>query len=105
MRKLPQPQSVAFLPYYGVGASMDDFDIARSTFLNTELKTGLMFCRIALRTKDPAKRERNRINARKAYKSLSRFSKDVALSPSQARALRKGTAELKRLLDRLAKRT
>lgn len=83
---------------------MVDIDIARSAFLNTELEAGLMFCRIALRTKDPAKRERSRINAQKAYKAVLRFSKGAALSPPQAEALRKGTAELRRLLDRLAKR-
>ncbi len=82
---------------------MVDIEIARNAFLNTELEAGLMFCRLALRTKDPAKRERNRINAQKAYKAVLRFSKNAALGPSQAQALQKGIADLKRLMGRLAK--
>ncbi len=60
-----------------------------------------MFCRLALRTKDAAKRERNRANALKAYESVLRFSKNIALTPAQAQAVRRGIAELERLLDRL----
>ncbi len=79
------------------------FDEATHTFLSTELETGLTFCRMALRTKDAAKLERYRANALKAYKSLLRFSNRSSLSPLQAKELQKGIAEVKRLLDRLAK--
>ncbi len=82
-----------------VGAWMGEFD---SLFLNTELNTGLTFCRIALRARDAAKRERNRANALEAYKSLLRFSGRAALSPAQAQTLQNGIAELRRMLDRLS---
>ncbi len=79
---------------------MVEFDKTRSEFPNTELQAGLTFCRLALDAQDAAKRARNRINARKAYRAILHFSKDAALTPSQARTLK----ELKQFLDRLAKR-
>ena len=83
---------------------MSKVDDAEWTFLHTEVDTGLTFCRLALSATDNARRERNRVNALKAYNSLVRFSKRAALTPSRAQTLQNGIAELKRLLDRLSDR-
>jgi len=65
-------------------------------FLRTELETGLMLARIARSAKRADKRNRNLLNARKAYDAVLRFMPGVMLTTSQ-------TKELKKKLERLKK--
>ena len=65
-------------------------------FLRTELETGLMLARIARSAKRADKRDRNLLNARKAYEAVLRFMPGVMLTTSQ-------TEELKKKLERLKK--
>ena len=46
---------------------------AEIEFLRTELATGLTLCKIAREASHEDKRERNRLNARKAYDSILHF--------------------------------
>ena len=48
-------------------------DAADIKFLRAELVTGLTLCKIAREASHEDKRERNRLNARKAYDSILRF--------------------------------
>jgi hypothetical protein len=50
----------------------DSFKQATAGFLNTEADTGLNFARIALRTHDDAHRNRNQVQARRAYDTLQK---------------------------------
>jgi len=65
-------------------------------FLRTELETGLTLARIARSAKRPDKRNRNLLNAKKAYEAVLRFMRGVMLTNSQSR-------ELKNKLERLKK--
>jgi len=65
-------------------------------FLRTELETGLMLARIARSAKRADKRDRNLLNARKAYEAVLRFMPGVMLTTRQ-------TEELKKKLERLKK--
>jgi hypothetical protein len=50
---------------------------AQVSFLDTEVKTGLTFARLALKAKDPQKISRNLSNARKAYHTISDYLADL----------------------------
>jgi len=65
-------------------------------FLRTELDTGLTLARIARSAKRADKRNRNLLNARKAYEAVVRFMPGVMLTNGQTR-------ELKNKLERLKK--
>jgi len=54
------------------------------SFLDTELKTGLTFARLALTARDPQKISRNLSNARKAYETIIDYLADL---PPQAPGL------------------
>ncbi len=49
-------------------------------FLRAELRAGLTFSHIALQSKSESKVTRNRLNARKAYNTLMRYSSESVLS-------------------------
>jgi hypothetical protein len=57
---------------------------AQLSFLDTELKTGLTFARLALTARDPQKISRNLSNARKAYETIIDY---LAHLPPQAPGL------------------
>jgi hypothetical protein len=82
--------------------TMDEFLTSRSQlnqvstdFLKTDLETGLTFATIAKDTSDPAKRARNRKNARKAYDVVVCHLEQVELKPSDARTISQLLQKLK----------
>ena len=71
-------------------------------FLNVDLDTALTFADIALQANDnPEKRSRNRGNARKAYHTVLRLSKNLTFTEEEARQLQKKMEQLRFLLARL----
>ena len=67
-------------------------------FLRSELETGLTLVRIAQSAKRADKRNRNLLNARKAYETVLRFMPGLVLTTSQSREM---TNKLKRLKKEL----
>lgn len=78
-----------------------DMLAAENQFLRAELRAGLTFSRIALRSKQESKVERNRVNARKAYEALLRFIPGTKLSEESAREINSEMAQLKADLRQL----
>lgn len=66
--------------------------------LLTELRTGLTFAWVALDCNDNEKRNRTRLNARKAYDTYIKLRNQVALTADESRALESKLAELKACL-------
>ena len=79
-------------------ASRARFNQVSAEFLLVDVETGLTFSGIALRTKDPDKKLRNRHTARKAYDTVLRLVEKVYLDQDQAQSL---NANLKRLRSEL----
>ena len=69
-------------------------------FLRTEIRTGLTFSRIALDARED-KRDRNRVNARKAYDAIVHFMHGSALDADEAKEIKRGLAQLKSELVKL----
>lgn len=78
-----------------------DLNQTRADFLKTELSVGLTFADIALNSKDDAKTERNRKNARSAYDAILKFIGGVALSKGESEEMASGMARLKSQLQEL----
>ncbi len=74
---------------------------AGADFLKVDVQTALTFTRIALQTKDPASRRRNRNSACKAYDTVLRLISKVQLSDSDARILGSNLERLKSELREL----
>ena len=70
-------------------------------FLRSELETGLTLVRIAQSAKRADKRNRNLVNARKAYETVLRFMPTVVLTTSQSRHMRNKLERLKNELHTL----
>jgi nucleoside phosphorylase len=70
-------------------------------FLRTELETGLTLARIARTAKQADKRNRNLLNARKAYEAVLRFMTGVILTTNQSRELKNELERLKKELRTL----
>jgi hypothetical protein len=70
-------------------------------FLHTELETGLTLTRIAQSAKREDKRNRNLLNAKKAYEAVLRFMPDVILTTSQSKEIKGKLERLKSELRRL----
>jgi len=70
-------------------------------FLRAEALTGLTFSRIALGSHYQDKKDRNRINARKAYDCLLRFMPRDDATSEVLRGIKAKIAELKSLLQQL----
>lgn len=51
----------------------DETVAAQVSFLDTELKTGFTFARLALKARDAGKVSRNLVNARKAYDTIGAY--------------------------------
>jgi len=81
------------LSFAGVGAEM--------TFLRAELLAGLTRAKIAQNTNDEHKRQRNRVEARKAYDAILRFLPQTSVSSEEKEQIDSQIAELKFVLASL----
>lgn len=70
-------------------------------FLRAEIETGLTLVRIARSAKRADKRNRNLLNARKAYDTVLRFIPAVILTTSQSKEIRNRLERLKKELHTL----
>ena len=70
-------------------------------FLQAELRLGLTMSRIALQAHHGAKKERNRINARKAYDAILHYLPDSNLSAQEAQEIKTGLSALRSELQNL----
>lgn len=70
-------------------------------FIRAELRTGLTLSRIALDTSNEQKRERNRINDRKAYDAILHFLPTAMLSEVELTEINKSVASLRGHLQTL----
>jgi hypothetical protein len=75
--------------------------LAEIDFLRSEIDTGLTFAKIALDAHRHDTRNRNRLNARKAYDAVLRFMPRVNLSPEESSEMKIRVEHLKAELDRL----
>ncbi|PYV69661.1 MAG: hypothetical protein DMG96_33370 [Acidobacteria bacterium] len=74
---------------------------AEIDFLRSELSTGLTLTGIAQDSRDRARADRNRANARKAYDAVLRFAPKVGLSPDETAEIKSKLAQLRSELQRL----
>ena len=74
---------------------------AEGDFLRSELRTGFTLTGIARDSRDRARAERNRANARKAYDAVLRFVPRVALSPDETNEINAKLEQLRSELQRL----
>ena len=70
-------------------------------FLRAELRVGLTRTAIAQKASTESKRERNRIEARKAYDSVLRFLPEATLSPEEKKEIDLKLVELRFSLQSL----
>lgn len=70
-------------------------------FLKIDTETALIFAKIALQTNDPAKRKRNRENARKAYDTIQRLAKKLSLTSGEETSMNERLDQLRRDLMEL----
>lgn len=76
-----------------------------ATFLDIELETSLTFAEEALTAgNDLAKRNRDRVNARKGYNTLLRFRLRFPIPPSEERKFDEKLRQLKSDLERLGEK-
>lgn len=71
------------------------------SFIRAELDTGLTLSRIALNAGDDQKRERNRINARKAHDAILHFMPDTVVTDAELDEVRKALEKLRSNLAKL----
>lgn len=72
------------------------------SFIRAELDTGLTLARIALDAGDDAqKRQRNHVNAKKAYDAILRFIPDTSLTDTELEEVRKAFKKLRSSLEDL----
>jgi len=67
-------------------------------FLRAELITGITRCRIALQARQEEKRQRNRVNARKAYDAILQYKPKSSLTASETAEIDSRLSELRALL-------
>lgn len=67
-------------------------------FLQAELRLGLTMSRIALQARHASKKERNRINARKACDAILHYLPDSNLSAQEAEEIKTRLSELRSAL-------
>lgn len=70
-------------------------------FLNAELHTGLTFSRVAMVTRSQEKKDRNRVNARKAYDSILHYLPGSHLTTRESNAFELKLDELRSVLKSL----
>lgn len=76
---------------------------AQLSFLDTELKTGLTFARLALKAKDPQKVSRNLSNARKACDTISDYLSDLPPQAPGLDGIREQLRALQKMIQSLEK--
>ena len=76
-------------------------DCAEIEFLRAELLTGLTLSKIAREARHDDKRERNRLNARKAYDSILRFMPKVDIVSEDLMDIRSKLEQLRSELQLL----
>ncbi len=75
---------------------------ARVQAIMADLAAGFTFAQLAKEAAaNSPKRQRNRNNARKAYESVTKFSKKTTLTPAEEKALNDGLTRLKSVLEQL----
>ncbi len=78
------------------GISLEDLRTQRVRFLRTELELGLTFASIALQKNGSAeKKQRNWVNARKAYDTVIRSLENSTLTSDEAQGLESRLSNLK----------
>lgn len=82
-------------------AKLVDPTLAEKDFLRSEIDTGLTLAKIALDADRHDRRNRNRLNARKAYDTVLRFMPRVNLSPEETSEMKIRVEHLKAELVRL----
>lgn len=82
-------------------ASAREMNRAGADFLKVDVSTALTFTQTALSTDDPVKKRRNRKSARKAYDTVVRMAKKIALTDQDAKDLEKGLKRLRADLTQL----
>lgn len=78
---------------------------AQVSFLDTELKTGLTFARVALKASDSGKLSRNLQNARKAYDTIIGYLANFPPQAPEVQNLRKNLRTLQEMIQSLEKLT
>jgi hypothetical protein len=85
----------------GIRASRDELNQRSADFLKVDVETALTFSTIAMQTYDPARKQRNRKNARKGYDTILRFMSKVPLGEEDAHYLSGRLQQLKSNLQNL----
>lgn len=80
---------------------MKNMENGEIEFLRAEVQTGLTFARIALGARHQEKRDRNRVNAKKAYDTLLRYMPKDHATWGAWDDVRAKIAELKSQLQQL----
>ena len=76
---------------------------AQLSFLDTELKTGMTFARLALKARDANKVSRNLVNARKAYDTISAYLTDLPAETPGLENIREKLKTLHQMIQSLKK--
>ncbi len=74
---------------------------ASTEFLKIDVETALTFVKIAQRTRDEVRKQRNRRAARKAYETVIKFMERVELRTEDMRILARGLKQLRSELQSL----
>jgi hypothetical protein len=85
----------------GIRASRDELNQKSVDFLKVDVETALTFSKIAIESFDPAKKKRNRKNARKGYDTILRFMSKVSMEDEDTDYLSDRLRELKSNLQNL----
>lgn len=76
---------------------------AQLSFLDTEVKTGLTFARLALKARDAGKVSRNLLNARKAYETITAYLANVPAQTRELAGIREKLKTLQEMIQALEK--
>ena len=76
---------------------------AQLSFLDTELKTGLTFARLALKASNPDKISRNLQNARKAYDTIGAHLAELPAQMPGLKDIREKLKTLQQMIQSLEK--
>ena len=79
----------------------ESLKLAGAEFLSADIDTALNFIQVALSARDSEGKFRNKMNARKAYETVSGMLPRLHLSPEQQSKINKKLAKLKSELQAL----